>query len=47
MRARDAAGEQALALAAYERLRATLAARLGTDPARSTRELHAAILRGR
>jgi DNA-binding SARP family transcriptional activator len=47
MRACDAAGEQALALAAYGRLCAVLAARLGTDPARSTRELHAAILRGR
>jgi DNA-binding SARP family transcriptional activator len=39
MRARDAAGEQPRALAAYEQLRAVLAARLGTDPARSTRAL--------
>jgi DNA-binding SARP family transcriptional activator len=47
MRARDAAGERAGALAAYGQLCTVLATRLGTDPARSTRDLHAAILRRR
>ncbi|WP_116948430.1 ATP-binding protein [Jiangella endophytica] len=45
MRAYDAAGEPARALAAFERLRDGLAAELGIDPAPSTRELHVAILR--
>ncbi|TDC50117.1 tetratricopeptide repeat protein [Jiangella ureilytica] len=45
MRAYDAAGEPARALAVFERLRAGLAAELGIDPAPSTRELHVAILR--
>lgn len=45
MRAYDAAGEPARALTVFERLRATLAAELGIDPAPSTRELHLAILR--
>jgi DNA-binding SARP family transcriptional activator/tetratricopeptide (TPR) repeat protein len=40
------AGEPAAALAAYERLRATLADELGTDPAPDTQALHLAILRG-
>lgn len=47
MRAYDAAGEPVRALAAFERLRAGLAAELGIDPAPSTRELHVAILRQR
>ncbi len=47
MRAYDAAGEPARALAVFERLRAGLAAELGIDPAPSTRELHVAILRER
>ncbi|WP_162605876.1 ATP-binding protein [Jiangella aurantiaca] len=45
MRAYDAVGEPARALAVFERLRAGLAAELGIDPAPSTRELHVAILR--
>nr|WP_281386913.1 AAA family ATPase [Jiangella mangrovi] len=45
MRAYDAAGEPARALAVFERLRAGLATELGIDPAPSTRELHVAILR--
>lgn len=45
MRAYDAAGEPARALAVFERLRAALAAELGVDPAPPTRELHVAILR--
>jgi DNA-binding SARP family transcriptional activator len=47
MRAREAAGQHAAALAAFDQLSAVLGARLGTDPARSTRELRAAILDGR
>jgi DNA-binding SARP family transcriptional activator len=46
MRAHDAAGEPASALAAYGRLRAVLAGELGTDPAPATRDLRVAILRG-
>ncbi|SED79566.1 transcriptional activator domain-containing protein [Jiangella alba] len=45
MRAYDAAGEPARALAVFDRLRAGLAAELGVDPAPPTRELHLAILR--
>ncbi|GIH73901.1 ATP-binding protein [Planobispora longispora] len=47
MRAHEAAGEPGRALAAYERLRETLAEELGADPARITRDLHEAILRER
>ncbi|MFB9880294.1 AAA family ATPase [Planobispora siamensis] len=47
MRAHEAAGEAGRALAAYERLRSTLAEELGADPARATRDLHEAILRER
>ncbi|GII00084.1 ATP-binding protein [Planobispora takensis] len=47
MRAHEAAGEPGRALAAYERLRETLAEELGADPARVTRDLHEAILRER
>ena len=46
MRAYDHLGEPARALAAYDRLRATLAEELGVDPAPATRDLHVAILRG-
>ncbi len=45
MSASVAAGEQAKALAAYEKLRRRLGRDLGTDPAPQTRELHLAILR--
>ncbi len=45
MRAEAALGEPARAIAAYERLRATLAVELGADPAPETRDLHLAILR--
>jgi DNA-binding SARP family transcriptional activator len=41
------AGEPAAALAAYERLRQTLAEELGTDPAPETQALHLALLRGK
>ncbi|MGQ0573966.1 MAG: ATP-binding protein, partial [Pseudonocardia sp.] len=40
------AGRPAAALAGYERVRARLADDLGTDPAETTRALHAEILRG-
>lgn len=40
-----ASGEPARALLAYERLRVTLAAELGTDPTPATRDLHVGILR--
>ena len=43
--AHQLAGEPARALAAYERLRITLADELGIDPAPPTRALHAALLR--
>jgi DNA-binding SARP family transcriptional activator len=46
MLAHSRAGEPARALAAYERLRALLAAELGVDPAPATRRLHLAVLRG-
>ncbi|TMR99145.1 AfsR/SARP family transcriptional regulator [Nonomuraea basaltis] len=45
MRAYELAGEPARALAAYERLRATLAEELGIDPTPATSALHVAILR--
>ncbi|GAA3815827.1 hypothetical protein GCM10022226_40730 [Sphaerisporangium flaviroseum] len=45
MRAHAASGEPARALLVYKRLRDTLAAELGTDPAVETRDLHLAILR--
>ncbi|MBP2326335.1 DNA-binding SARP family transcriptional activator [Kibdelosporangium banguiense] len=45
MRAHADSGEPARALIAYERLRATLAAELGTGPVAATRDLHMAILR--
>ena len=46
MRANAAAGEPAAALAAYERLRQTLASELGTDPSPESQALHLAVLRG-
>jgi Bacterial transcriptional activator domain len=46
MAAHTAAGEPAAALAAYGRLRQTLAEELGTDPAPESQALHLAILRG-
>jgi DNA-binding SARP family transcriptional activator len=46
MTAQVAAGAPAAALATYERLRATLADELGTDPAPETQALHLSILRG-
>jgi predicted ATPase/DNA-binding SARP family transcriptional activator len=46
IRALYADGRQAEALAAYERVRSTLADELGTDPASRLRELHVAVLRG-
>ncbi|HEU4946475.1 MAG TPA: BTAD domain-containing putative transcriptional regulator [Kribbella sp.] len=46
IRALYADGRQAEALAAYERVRCTLADELGTDPAPRLRELHVAVLRG-
>jgi predicted ATPase/DNA-binding SARP family transcriptional activator len=45
IRALAATGRTAEALAAYERLRATLADTLGTDPSPALRELHLALLR--
>jgi DNA-binding SARP family transcriptional activator len=42
--AHDRAGEPARALAAYQRLRTTLARELGVDPAPATRQLYLAIL---
>lgn len=44
MRAYQAAGEPAQAVATYHRLRATLARELGIDPSAQTRHLHVAIL---
>ncbi|GIF51717.1 transcriptional activator [Asanoa ferruginea] len=46
MRAHDALGEPARALAVYERLRALFAEELGVDPSPATRDLHVAVLRG-
>jgi predicted ATPase/DNA-binding SARP family transcriptional activator len=46
MRALYADGRQAEALAAYERVRTTLADELGADPGSRLRELHVAVLRG-
>lgn len=45
MRAHVAAGDPAEALRVYERYRRLLAAELGVDPDRETRDLHAALLR--
>jgi hypothetical protein len=47
MQAYALTGEPARALAAYEELRTTLAAELGVDPTRATRDLHVAILQDR
>lgn len=46
MRALTAAGRPADALAAYERLRESLAEELGADPGASLQQLHLALLRG-
>ena len=46
MRADDAGGRPAMALAVFEDLRRTLADELGADPAPETVDLHTAILRG-
>ena len=46
MLAHTTAGEPAAALAAYERLRQTLASELGTDPSPETQALHLLVLRG-
>jgi len=46
MLAHARAGEAAAALAAYERLRETLADELGADPGPETQALHLAVLRG-
>jgi DNA-binding SARP family transcriptional activator len=43
MRAHHAAGAPERAIAVYQRLRATLAAELGVDPAMATRDLHLSI----
>jgi DNA-binding SARP family transcriptional activator len=45
MRAYQAAGEPASALATYQELRAALARELGIDPSAQTRDLHMTILR--
>jgi predicted ATPase/DNA-binding SARP family transcriptional activator len=47
MRALAAAGRQAEALAAYERLRARLADDLGIDPGAELRDVHLEVLRGK
>ncbi|MDX6282258.1 MAG: hypothetical protein QOH03_3329 [Kribbellaceae bacterium] len=46
IRALYADGRQAEALAAYERVRSTLADELGADPGARLRELHVSVLRG-
>ena len=46
MRAFETMGETGRAVAAYARLRETLASDLGVDPAAETRDLHVALLRG-
>ncbi|MEU8222249.1 BTAD domain-containing putative transcriptional regulator [Kribbella sp. NPDC048915] len=46
IRALYADGRQAEALAAYERIRTTLADELGADPGTRLRDLHVAVLRG-
>ncbi|WP_344056976.1 AfsR/SARP family transcriptional regulator, partial [Microbispora corallina] len=46
MRALDAAGRTAVALAVYDDLRRTLADALGADPSPEVRALHVSILRG-
>ncbi|TCO24474.1 putative ATPase [Kribbella steppae] len=46
IRALNADGRQAEALAAYERVRGTLADELGADPGTRLRDLHIAVLRG-
>jgi predicted ATPase len=47
MRALAASGQQAKALAAYERLRARLAGELGIDPGPATQAVHLEVLRGK
>lgn len=47
MRALAATGQQAKALAAYERLRARLADELGIDPGPATQAVHLEVLRGK
>ncbi|MDX1622260.1 MAG: bacterial transcriptional activator domain-containing protein [Nitriliruptorales bacterium] len=46
MRAHNASGERAQALRVYERYRTHLAAELGVDPSRRTRNLHLQLLKG-
>ncbi|MBO2454177.1 winged helix-turn-helix domain-containing protein [Actinomadura barringtoniae] len=46
MRALNAAGRQAAAIAAYEEIRGALADQLGVDPGADLRQVHLAMLRG-